>query len=335
MKDQAKDIIKFGLAAALALVIFPGVQAYGSGARSAVQSAQEQQSKQPPQQTGEAQQNQPAQPGQSSSGQPAPSLRNPQAAPASQPAISPEESEAYKAIAQELDPAKQLSLIKNFEKQFPNSSLLSDVYFFGANAEEQENDAPNALIYGQKSLKLKPDNLRSLILVAGLLPLPQTLQGTTDQKVQQLSVSEDDANRALQLLAHLPPPSAETADQFKVGKQLIVAQVHAALGMAHLQKALIGPSTATSSELTMAEQEFKSAVACPQPNPQDYYRLGEVYTRENRLDDAIGAFTQSAQLGQGKLIEKFANDMIQKLKAFQAKQGSAPATGSAAAPAKK
>ncbi|MGH9395624.1 MAG: hypothetical protein ACRD18_02065 [Terriglobia bacterium] len=337
MKDQSKGIVNWGFAAVLVMVTLPGVQALGAGAwagQSAQQSppaqaAQPTQSAQPAQ---SGQSSQPPQPTPSSpsgqSGQPAPSLRNPQPAPApasAAPQINPEEKKAYDLITQELDPAKQLALVKDFEKKYPKSVFLSDVYFFGASAEEQQNDAADALTYGQKSLKLGPNNLRSLILVSGLLPLPQALQGTVDQKEQQLTMSEDDANRALQLLARIQAPSTEAADQFAKGKQLIEAQVHAALGMAHLQKAVLAPGPPDAAELAASEQEFKSAVASPQPNPQDYYRLGEVYTRENKLDDAISAFTQSAQLGQGKMIERYANAMVQRLKAQKVKPSAAPA----------
>lgn len=322
MKDQAKVIGSWGVAAVLGLAMLHGAQAVGAGALPAPsaqqsQSAQSTQSAQPPQNARAAPSGQSSQPG--------PSLRTAQPAPApAPPQISPEETQAYKAIAQEIDPAKQLALVKDFEKKFPKSVYLSDVYFFGASAAENKNDATDAVSYGQESLKLNPNNLRSLILVAGLLPLPQALQGTATQKEQQLTVSEDDANRALQLLARLPAPSTETADQFTKSKQLIVAQIHAALGMAHLQKAVLAPGGPDAAELAASEQEFKSAVTTPQPNPQDYYRLGEVYTRENKLSDALNAFTQCAQLGQGTMIEKYANAMIARLKTAQAKQGAAP-----------
>jgi tetratricopeptide (TPR) repeat protein len=258
--------------------------------------------------------------------QPGPSLeRRPsqaknQPSPA-QPQISPQEVQAYEAIQKETNPDKQLQLVKDFQQKYPQSKLLSNVLFFGAGAAEQKNDVPDAVNYGEQSLKLQPDNLRSLILVAGLLPLPQALTGTANQKQQQLGQSESDANRALQLLSNVQPPSNVSQVQFNNGKKLIEAQLHASLGMAHLEEAVLtaSPKGPDPNELSAAEQEFKSAVSGPQPNPQDYYRLGEVYARENKLDDAISAFTQAAHLGQGTVMEKLANHMVTQLQAEKAK----------------
>ncbi|MGH9325584.1 MAG: hypothetical protein ACRD2B_02670 [Terriglobia bacterium] len=256
---------------------------------------------------------------------PAPSLeRRPATAPAP-PAVNAEETQAYKAIQEELNPDKQLQLVEDFEKKYPNSPLLSDAYFFGASASEQKNNVAGALSYGQKSLKLRPDNLRSLILVASLLPLPQALQGTEQQKEQQLIQSESDANRALQLLTQLQKEPNLSADQFQKAKEQITAQLHAALGMAHLETATLAPGPPNTSELASAEQEYKAAVAGPEPAAQDYYRLGEVYARENKLDDSIAAFTKASQLGQGTLVQKYADGMAQRLKEQKAKSQPAPA----------
>jgi tetratricopeptide (TPR) repeat protein len=246
---------------------------------------------------------------------------NSQSSPPAQGQVSPQETQDYQAIQKETNPDKQLQLVKDFQQKYPQSKLLTDVFFFGAEAAEQKNDVPDALNYGEESLKLQPGNLRSLIVVADLLPLPQALTGSSAQKQQQLSQSETDANRALQLLSNVQPPATVPQAQFDNTRKMIQAQLHASLGMAHLEKAVLtaSPKGPDLSELSAAEQEFKSAVSGPQPNPQDYYRLGEVYARENKLDDAISAFTQAAHLGQGSVLEKLANHMVAQLQAEKAK----------------
>lgn len=302
------------LSVGLALGIGLPSQFFATGAQSP-QASQGQQA---------SQQTQPApslQPGPSQGSNPPPSQGNKQPASGEQPQVTPQEAQAYAAVQKETDPDKQLQLVKDFQQKFPQSKLLSNVLFFGAGAAEEKNDVPDALDYGEQSLKLQPDNLRSLILVAGLLPLPQALTGTPVQKQQQLGQSENDANRALQLLNTVQPPPNVSPAQFDNGKKMIEAQLHASLGMAHLEKAVLTPSSAgpDRNELSAAEQEFKSAVSSPKPNPQDYYRLGEVYARENKLDDAISAFTQAAHLGQGTVMEKLANHMVSELQTQKAK----------------
>ncbi|HTV56092.1 MAG TPA: hypothetical protein VMI06_14410 [Terriglobia bacterium] len=279
--------------------------------------------------------------------QPAPSLAKPaqgngqtqsqgnnQSSSPAQPQISPQEVQAYETIQKETNPDKQLQLVKDFQQKYPQSKLLTDVFFFGAEAAEQKNDVPDALNYGEESLKLQPGNLRSLIVVADLLPLPQALTGTPAQKHQQLSQSENDANRALQILSNVQPPANVPQAQFDSTRKMIQAQLHASLGMAHLEEAVLTPSPKgpDPSELSAAEQEFKSAVSSPQPNPQDYYRLGEVYARENKLDDAIGAFTQAAHLGQGTVMANLANHMVAQLQAEKAKSQPPAKTAQPTAP---
>lgn len=327
--DKRHARIRWVLPALFALILSVSPAGF-----SAQQQQQPQTSEPAPSLNGASSQQQQNQP--SGQNQPAPSLRNPQgtkqAAPPPSTAPSPAETQAYNALIQELDPDKQLQLALNFIKQYPNSPLLSDVYFLAGGAEERKNDVPDAIKYGQASLKIAPNNLRSLIMVAGLLPLPQALQGTGDQKEQQLTTAEDDANRALQILPKIPQPPNYSKDQFERGIQSVESQLHSALGMAHLEKAVLASGTPSPTELSQAEQEYKAAVATPQPVAQDYYRLGEVCTRESKWDDAINAFTQAAQLGKGTMIEKYANDMIQKVKTQQAKSPPAPAAAAPSAP---
>lgn len=319
--SRVKERVKFWVLIALGIIEVFGVSLLFALALGPQQATSQQQPPQSTQQNAPAQQNSSSPLGQSA----APASSGNAPATGSAPP-SPQEAQDYNAIEKETDPDKQLQLVKDFEKKYPNSSLLSDAYFFGASAAERKNDVTHALDYGQKSLKLRPDNLRSLILVASLLPLPQALQGTDQKKEQQLDESENDANHALQLLNNVQRQPQIPEAQFDKNKALIQAQLHAALGMAHLEKAVMAPKSPDANELASAEQEFKAAVQSPEPSPQDYYRLGEVYVRENKLDDAINAFTQAAKLGQGTLIQQYANNMIEKLKAAKAKSSnSSPA----------
>jgi tetratricopeptide (TPR) repeat protein len=241
--------------------------------------------------------------------------------------ITPAETQAYSAIEKQFDPDKQLQLAKTFIQQFPKSPLLTSVLSFAASDEEQKNDVPNAIQYGEESLKLNPDNLASLVMVAWLLPLAQALalQGTPPQKVQQLNQSEADAHLALQLLAKLQPGADLSAAQLQQEKTSATAQIQSALGMVHLQKSVLSPkppATADPGELALAEKHFRSAIAIPQPSAEDVFRLGEVYFDEGKLDDSVKTFTQAAQLSKGTALEKLADQMIAKVQA--AKSKSAP-----------
>ncbi len=247
--------------------------------------------------------------GQAPNGQPA--------VPAYQP--TPDEVKAARAIQSELDPDRTIQLVQDFEKQYPKSPFLTDLYFFAANAYQQKNDVQKSIEYGEKSVKLQPNNLRSLVLLTTLLPQPQDMQGSDQDKDNKLKETETDANKALQLLQTLPKPANTPDDQFQKLKANVTSEVHSSLGMVHLQRALEDLSGPDPAELGKAEAEYKLAVLSPEPNPQDYYRLGEVYERENKADDAIDAFTKSGNLAQGTMIQTLANQQIQQLKAAKAK----------------
>jgi tetratricopeptide (TPR) repeat protein len=94
--------------------------------------------------------------------------------------------------------------------------------------------------------------------------------------------------------------------------------------MVHLDlasEALAGPD---KDELAKAEQEFKTAVTTDRPDPTDYYRLGEVYKLEGKLDDAIGAFTKASEIGQATMIKAYADRQVEELKRRKAQGSAAP-----------
>jgi tetratricopeptide (TPR) repeat protein len=240
-----------------------------------------------------------------------------QAAPAAPAPPSPEEAKAFNAIQSELDPARQVQLVDDFAKKYPTSPYLSDAYFFGAYASQQQGKVPEVVAYGTKSLEANPNNLRSLLTMAAMLPQPQDLTGSDADKEKKLADAEADANKALQLIADLKQPNL-TPDKLAQLKASLTSQVHGSLGMVHLQRAMGGLTAADPDELAKAEQEYKTAVNTAQPNPEDYFRLGEVYTYEKKTDEAIDAFTQASKLGQGSPIQTYADQQVDKLRKAKA-----------------
>lgn len=237
---------------------------------------------------------------------------------------APDEVKAYNAIQSELDPGRQLQLVDDFAKKYPSSAYLSDAYFFGAYASQQQGKIPQVIEYGNKSLQANPDNLRSLLTMANMLPQPQDLQGSDAEKEKKLSDAEADANKALQLIADLKQPNL-TPDKLTQLKASLTSQVHGSLGMVHLERAMGGLTGADTGELAKAEQEYKAAVTgVSQPSPEDYFRLGEVYENEKKVDEAIDAFSQASKLGQGTPIQSYADQQVDKLKKEKA-QAPAPA----------
>jgi tetratricopeptide (TPR) repeat protein len=232
------------------------------------------------------------------------------------PAISPAESQAFQAIEHELDPSRQIQLATAFATQYPKSPLLTYVYAFQANAYQQKNDPDDTVKYGEMSLKLKPDNLLSLMIVGSILPEPQELQGSDVDKVNRLDQAEKLDQEALQIIGQLPKQPNETDAAYAKRKAAVSSGVYASLGLVHFQRAEMGLTGPDPQELAKAEKYYGMAVeAAPTPNPADCYRLGEVYAAEGKTSQAIDAYTKAMNAAQGSPIQQMAQQQIDQLKA--------------------
>lgn len=246
------------------------------------------------------------------------------------PKFTPEEYQAYLGIRNELDPAKAIQLASDFEKKYPNSSLLSYAYMFGANAYRQKGDLENAVAFAEKSLKLNQDILASLDVLSSLLPQPQFLNAHPQEKEKYLNEAETYANRELTLISdpkNFPKQSSESDEQYNKRKNEVSSGAHASLGMIHLMRSQMALQGVDKDEVAKAEKEYEQAVALAErPAPQDYYRLGEAYAIGGKLDQAIQAFTKAGDLGQGSVIKTYADQRIQELqkRKAQAKPGTKP-----------
>jgi tetratricopeptide (TPR) repeat protein len=216
-----------------------------------------------------------------------------------------QEAMGYQTLQAELDPDKKLRMVEEFEKQFPNSQLLSYVYTQAASACQQKNDMNGMLDYGEKSLKLDPDNTYSLILVAITLPQPHMQRVEPAIAAKRLAEADEDAKRALALMEKLAKRPNEADEEFQKRKAALQSEAHAALGMVHLQR----------DEPDKAIEEFKIAVSLEaEPDPQIYFRMGEVYDNEGKKAEAIEAFTKASESGRGTPIKDLADQEIEKLK---------------------
>lgn len=244
---------------------------------------------------------------------------------ANKPAVSPEESQAYQAIASEaaagLDPDRVISLSEDFAKKYPASPMLTVAYAFEASAYRQKGDFQKVVDASEKSLKLNADNLVSLITLALILPQPQLMQGNELDKQKKLTEAESNANHALELINKLPKQPTETDEQYKKRLGEISSEPHSALGMIHLQRSTMVSLSGgmDADELTKSAQEYQTAVSVTdRPQPEDYYRLGEVYENQNKLDEAIAAFSKASEVGRGTGIQPYADKQVDALKKKQA-----------------
>jgi tetratricopeptide (TPR) repeat protein len=216
-----------------------------------------------------------------------------------------EEAMGFKTMEHEPDPDKRLRMVDEFESRFPKSQFLSYVYLQAAKACQEKGDLNKLVEYGEKSLKQDPDNVFSLVMVALTLPQPRMLQGSPGEAAQRLSLAETYANRALKLIDSLPARTNESPEQLQKRKAALASDAHTALGMVCMDR----------DESPKAIEELKTAVSLTQtPNPQLYFRLGEVYENEGKKNEAFEAFTKASELGHGTVLQQYADQRIAELK---------------------
>lgn len=215
-----------------------------------------------------------------------------------------EEAMGFVTLQDEMDPDKKLRMVDEFAERFPKSQLLSYVYTQAARVYQQKRDLTKVLEYGEKSLKLDPDNIFTMLILAASLAQPHSLQAGPSE-AERLSRSETYASHALKLIADLQKRSDETDEQFAKRKNALAADAHTSLALVYMQH----------DDSAKAIEEFKAAISLAEkPNPQIYFRLGEIYANEGKKSEAIDAFTKASQLGQGTLLQQYADERIEALK---------------------
>ena len=241
--------------------------------------------------------------------------------------VSAEEGEAYNKLKSETNPDAVIKDADEYTAKYPKSPLLTYIYALEAGAYQQKNDAQNVVKYGEKSLDLDPNNLISLLMVSSVLPQPQMLSNISDtEKEKRLTAAADYAQKALKEIDQLPKQPNETDAAYQKRKDQIAAGAYASLGMVHLERAQMALVGLDPGELAKAEESYKSAITKSNPpNPADYYRLGEALRGQNKLDEAIAAFSKAAQLAPGTVFEQLANQQVQALKNAEASQPKATA----------
>ncbi len=74
-----------------------------------------------------------------------------------------EEDKAFTKINEENNPDAKLALLDAFEKQFPQSKVLGDVYAMIISIYQQKSNNAKVTETGEKAIKLDPDNITALM----------------------------------------------------------------------------------------------------------------------------------------------------------------------------
>lgn len=118
------------------------------------------------------------------------------------------EDHAYTKIIGENNPDAKTTLLLDFEKQFPQSRVLSDIYVMLMTIYQQKNDTAKANDYGEKAIKIDAENVTALLGVSRNYSIERK---NLDRAVQY-------AQKALDVTTKMktqPPPPNFTPDQWK------------------------------------------------------------------------------------------------------------------------
>jgi tetratricopeptide (TPR) repeat protein len=120
---------------------------------------------------------------------------------------SPEDA-AYTKIIGEENPDARTTLLLDFEKQFPQSKVLPDIYVMLMTIYQQKNDTGKANDFGEKAIKIDAENVTALLSVSRNYSIEHK---NLDKAVQYAQKAVDVSAK----LRNQPPPPNFTPDQWK------------------------------------------------------------------------------------------------------------------------
>jgi hypothetical protein len=120
------------------------------------------------------------------------------------------EDKAFQKIDAENNIDGKVTLLLDFEKQFPQSKAIREASLQLVQIYQQKNDQPKVIEFGEKALKADPANIEALLAVTRAYSLDGK-QASLDRAIQY-------ANRAIDQLGKMkaqPAQQGKTDDQWK------------------------------------------------------------------------------------------------------------------------
>jgi tetratricopeptide (TPR) repeat protein len=120
------------------------------------------------------------------------------------------EDKAFQKIDAENNADAKVALLLDFEKQFPQSKALREAYLQLVQIYQQKNDQPKIIEYGEKAIKLDPNNVVALLTV--------TRAYTMDGRAASLDRAIQYGQKAVDEITKMksgPPQQGYTDEQWK------------------------------------------------------------------------------------------------------------------------
>jgi len=131
-----------------------------------------------------------------------------------------DEDKAFRKIAAERNPDAQIPMLLDFEKQFPQSKALSEVYAMLVDIYMMKQDNAKIIEFGEKAIKTDDKNVTALVAVSRAYAM----------KGEKLEVAVSYAQKAVDNVDKMKTQSAPSNYSDAEWKQLIKENEDAAKG---------------------------------------------------------------------------------------------------------
>jgi len=139
-----------------------------------------------------------------------------------------DEDKAFRKIAAEKSPDAQIPMLLDFEKQFPQSKALSEVYAMLVDIYMMKQDNAKIIEYGEKAIKADQKNVSALVAVSRAYAMAG----------KNLEVAVSYAQKAVDNVEKMKSESAPSNYSESEWKQLIKDNEDAAKGQLSYAKAV-------------------------------------------------------------------------------------------------
>jgi hypothetical protein len=120
------------------------------------------------------------------------------------------EDKAFQKIDAENNIDGKVTLLLDFEKQFPQSKAIREAYLQLVQIYQQKNDQPKVIEFGEKALRADPANIEALLAVTRAYSLDGK-QASLDRAIQYAQKAIDQLGK----MKSQPAQQGKTDEQWK------------------------------------------------------------------------------------------------------------------------
>lgn len=196
--------------------------------------------------------------------------------------VSGVEASAYQKATAEKDAATRASLLESYLQQYPEGAYKLQANYFLTLAYRELNQPEKVSQYGEETLKLDPENLDVLLLLA-------TAYSAKTSDFEKSLAYSDRALQAIAKKASSQPPANVSAEQWHAELEKLKK------GATYTKSLVQGKMALGQKDFAAAADPLRGAYAI-QKTPMVAFWLGIVYSKTGKVDDAITVLCEAVAM---------------------------------------